>query len=193
MTYDEIRPNLRTGDIVLFSGKGGISEWIKFGSFSRWSHVGLVVQVDEWDMALLWESTTLSSIADLESGEKRQGVQLVPLSARIAAYDGEAAVRHIKLPLTDIQRNALRDFREAMKGRAYEASKMQLVRSLFDQFGPENVTDLSSLFCSEMVAEALMRMGLLDPSLPSNEYTPKDLSMDAKVPLATHGPEVMIA
>jgi hypothetical protein len=36
--------------------------------------------------------------------------------------------------------------------------------------------DLTSLFCSELVAEAYQRLGLLDESTPSNEFTPADFS-----------------
>ena len=36
--------------------------------------------------------------------------------------------------------------------------------------------DLSSLFCSELVAEAYQRMGILDPERSSSEYTPDDFS-----------------
>jgi hypothetical protein len=39
-----------------------------------------------------------------------------------------------------------------------------------------NKEDLSSLFCSELVAEAYQKMGLLTEQLPSNEYIPKDFS-----------------
>ena len=32
-SYDEIRPELKTGDVLLFSGKGFVSWAIKFGSY----------------------------------------------------------------------------------------------------------------------------------------------------------------
>ena len=38
--------------------------------------------------------------------------------------------------------------------------------------------DLTSLFCSEFVAEALQRMGLLGTSRPSNEYVPSHFEKD---------------
>jgi len=94
--YSEIRETLRTGDIVLFSGKGGISAGIKWATLSRWSHVGMILKLVEYDFVTVWESTTLSDVADLESKMPRKGVQLVPLSARINRYDGDIAVRRLQ-------------------------------------------------------------------------------------------------
>ena len=42
LTYEEIRGELKTCDILLFSGKGAISHGIKLFTFSKWSHVGMV-------------------------------------------------------------------------------------------------------------------------------------------------------
>jgi len=52
---------------------------------------------------------------------------------------------------------------------------------VYDGIGGRNQKDLTSLFCSELLAETYIRMGLLpeDPKHPSNEYTPKDFSSDA--------------
>ena len=85
-TYGQMRMGLKTGDIVLFSGKGGISDWIKWFSGSSWSHAGMVLNLPDWDMLLLFESTTLNSIEDVKSGRAVRGVQLVPLSERIKTY-----------------------------------------------------------------------------------------------------------
>lgn len=174
--YDEIRNELDTGDIVLFSGKGGISTGIKWITSSVWSHVGMVLRIPEYNLALLWESTTLSSIADLETGKARQGVQLVPLSERLKQYDGEVSIRRLDIQRTPDQLAALMDFRSEVKGRPYEQNKVELVKSAYDGAFGQNQEDLSSLFCSELVAEAYQRLGLISDQLQSNEFTPADFS-----------------
>ena len=45
-SYDDIKDTLQTGDIFLFSGAGLSSLWVKLGTFSSWSHVGMVVRCD---------------------------------------------------------------------------------------------------------------------------------------------------
>lgn len=183
-TYQELRPAIQTGDLVLFSGKGAISAGIKWMTGSRWSHVGMALRLDEWDMVLLWESTTLSNIADITSGKLRQGVQLSPLSRRIATYPGEVAIRHLEVERTPAMHQALRRLRETVKGRPYESDKLELLKSAYDgPWGGTGGEDLSTLFCSELIAEAYQCMGLLPESPPSNEYTPGDFTEKAELPL----------
>jgi len=182
MKYTQIRNKLDTGDIVLFSGKGGISAGIKWFTTSKWSHVGMVVRLPDWNMVLLWESTTLSNVADVIDGKAKQGVQLVALSERLRTYGGEAAIRRLSVKRTTAMNNSLMRLRQEVKGRPYEKSKVELVKAAYDGWLGENTENLSSLFCSELVAEAYQRMGLLSNSknaLPSNEFTPKDFSAAA--------------
>ena len=175
VNYDDIRDNLKTGDIVLFSGMGRISDLIKFFSGSKWSHIGLVVKSDDIDMVLLWESTSLNSVNDIESGTAKNGVQLVALSERIAKYDGEISVRHFQSEITQDMRNALKQFRKESKNKPYEKSRLELAFSLIDVgWFTNNEEDFSSMFCSELVAEALEKMGIMNGDLPANEFIPKD-------------------
>ena len=130
--YDINRHNFDTGDIVLSSGRGAVSQGIKRFTFSRWSHVGMIIWSEELDALLIWESTTLSGVPDLASGQLVQGVQLVLLSQRVAMYDGEMAVRRLKLP--DGRDPAdfvapLTVLRNQLRGRMYEESNLELIRS----------------------------------------------------------------
>jgi len=174
--YEIIRPKLNTGDIILFSGKGGISTGIKWITQCKWSHVGMVLRLIEWDAVLLWESTTLNNIADVESGKERKGVQLVPLSERIKKYNGKVSVRLLNVNRNQEMLNKLSLLRSEIKGRRYETSKIELFKSAYDGPLGSNIEDLSSLFCSELVAEAYQRMELISEEKSSNEYTPKDFS-----------------
>ena len=175
-SYHDIRNSLNTGDLVLFSGKGGISTGIKWVTGSKWSHIGMVLRLPEWDFVLLWESTTLSDIADLDTGIARKGVQIVPLSERIRHYDGEVSVRALSPKLNIQQVGTLRETREEFKGRKYETSEIELIKAAYDGPFGRNTEDLRSLFCSELVAEAYQRMGLLSEEKPANEYTPADFT-----------------
>ncbi|QDU32582.1 hypothetical protein KS4_06160 [Poriferisphaera corsica] len=179
VNYSVIRDVLRTGDLVLFSGKGGMSAGIKWGTMSQWSHVGMVVRLDGFDFVGLWESTTLSDVADVESGEKRKGVQLVALRERLNRYQGEVAIRRLEgIEIGEKELAGLMAFKGEMNGRGYESNLFELVRSAYDGPMGRNEEDLSSVFCSELVAEAYQRMGLLGEEKASNEYTPADFGQD---------------
>lgn len=174
--YDSIRNDLDTGDILLYSGTGAISTAIKIGTCSKWSHVGVIVRPRDFDMVCVLQSTTLSKAKDIISNQPVEGVQLNFLSESIEIYPGGIAVRKLDVLRTDNILKAVRDFRKEVHGRPYEEKKIQLLKSAWDFFGGENEEDLSSLFCSELVAELYQRMGLLDEEKPSNEYTPKDFA-----------------
>jgi len=176
-SYSAIRNELKTGDLVLFSGKGAFSDIIKYGTLSKWSHIGMILKIPEYDFITVWESTTLSNIIDLDSQMPRKGVQLVPLSDRIQKYSGDISIR--KLQGCDLPDNSVRklmELRTELKGKRYERSKIELFKAAYDGPFGHNSEDLSSIFCSELVAEAYQSLGLVSSSKPSNEYTPADFS-----------------
>jgi hypothetical protein len=180
-SYERVREQLKTGDLLLFSGKSTISNVIKLFSGGKWSHIGMVLRLDSFgDTVLLWESTTLTDVKDIETGVRTKGVQLVALSQRLQDYDGEINLRQLNKKLSDAQFNKLADCRKQLSRKPYERSEAELLKAAYDGlFGNSKGEDLSSLFCSELVAEAYQCMGLLDDwpkGLPSNEYTPLDFS-----------------
>ncbi|HWR82197.1 MAG TPA: hypothetical protein VN285_02735 [Candidatus Deferrimicrobium sp.] len=185
-TYQQMRPSLKTGDVILFSGKGGVSDWIKLFTSSAWSHIGMVLSLPDMDMVLLMESTTLSNLPDFETGRARKGVQLVPLSERLRLYNGKVAVRKLSKPITEGMAAALGKFRKRASRLPYEKKVGQLIRAAWDGPLGGNKQNLSSVFCSEPVAESYQRMGSLpEPpkGWPSNEFTPRDFSTEARQPL----------
>ena len=171
-TYEAIRPFLKTGDMVLFGGRGAISRGIKRFTRSKWSHIGMVLFVEEWDMVCLWESTTLSTIPDLLTGTRRAGVQLVPLSQRMEEYDGEIAFRLVGRPPRDQELDGFLAFRKMVSRRGYEKSYIELLGVAFGWNKREN---LSTVFCSELVAESYQSLGWLSDARPSNAYSPEAL------------------
>jgi hypothetical protein len=175
--YGNIREELNTGDVVLFAGKGFVSGIVKFFSRSKWSHVGIIVKSNDLNMVLIWESTGLSKVKDMDSGKLVLGVQTVTLSDRLDEYQGEAWVRQYDGRVTKKMIAALAEFRRESKGKPYEKNYWQLAKSLLDfSWLRPNKKDVSSLFCSELVAESLQRMGLVATDLPSNEFTPRDFA-----------------
>ena len=189
------RDRLQTGDLVFFSGKSHSSTLVKLSTSSHWSHVAMVYR--DGDRVLLWEAATLRNIPDYDSGKVVRGVRLACLSDYLNQYDGDIAVRHLDVERTDEMLQAFAVFREQVRGRPYEKDLLEKVLAACDFLWCENVEDLSSFFCSELVAETYQRMGLLSEDKPSNEYTPHDFTSDAAVPLplfkGTLGPEVMLS
>ena len=134
----------------------------------------------------------------------RRGVELLPLRHKIfSGWYNRVAVRKLAgIPpekRAEIYEELLK-FRKEIQGRPYEKDKVELILSAIDiqegflSFLRNKHEDLSSLFCSELVAAAYQRMGLLGEEKLSNEYTPDDFSSARNLQLK-HGylePEVYI-
>jgi chloramphenicol 3-O-phosphotransferase len=84
--YSDLRADLKTGDLVFFSGQSAFSRAVQLFSASPWSHVGMVLNLPQYDFICLYEATALFDVRDLDSGVFRDGVQLVPLSQRLEQY-----------------------------------------------------------------------------------------------------------
>jgi len=99
-----------------------------------------------------------------------------------------------KAYLTQIQRNALQLELEALRSTAFH---LQSKKDLMQKDWTENEGDLSALFCSELVAEAYQRFGLL-PQVPTSEdYLPSHFAAADEFPPtllkgAFLGPEIYV-
>jgi hypothetical protein len=197
---DDILGVLDTGDLVLFSGTSTFSNLVKFATQGKWSHVGVVLRtLERPGEPLLWESTTLVDVPDVETGEARPGVQLVPLRVRVERYDGEVTCRRLNRPASGAMAAALAARRRDLARRGYEERELELLRAVYD--GPGGLSPreaLLTVYCAELVAEAYQAMGLLPEwpgGLPSNEYTPLDFCEERALALLggyALGPEILL-
>ncbi|MDO6762590.1 YiiX/YebB-like N1pC/P60 family cysteine hydrolase [Agarivorans sp. 1_MG-2023] len=175
----QLAKRLKTGDLVFFSGKGLSSDIIRYGTFSKWSHVGMVLQLDQYDFTTMWEAVPGTGEQCLYSQQLSNGVQVVALHERVKKHFGSISVRQLMGgELADVAIAELMSLLERLKGRHYEQSFWELARAGWQGPFGENQEDLSSLFCSELVAAAYQCMGLLGGDKPSNEYTPANFSED---------------
>ena len=185
--FQEILTLLKTGDVVLFSGKTGFSRSIKWFTVSHWTHVGMVIRLPEHPDPLIWESLRIPELPDVIDGTLKSGVQLLNLADRLRTCVADIAIRSLNEPITSDMNGALLNFRETVRNRPYEQSMLQLFRSAWDGPFGQNQADLSSIFCSELIAGAYQAMGLLPCNTsggqPSNEYTPKYFSEQGPINL----------
>ena len=83
-------------------------------------------------------------------------------------------MRHLDTPRTAAFLKKLAEFRAEVRNRPYEKDQLELIKAAYDGPWGNNQPDLSSIFCSELVAEAYQRLGLLSRKIPANEFTPAD-------------------
>ena len=127
---------------------------------------------------LLFESTIDSEIPDVQDGYIKTGTQLVDLRQKIRTYYGVPVWRRLDFERTPELLVKLRGFIDEVRGRPYEVSKLEFVKAFF---GTNTKTDTQSFFCSELVAEAYIRLGILKGTLHSDNYLPSFFSNELEV------------
>ena len=170
--YEDIRKEVKAGDIIAFGGKGNLSNIIKMATRSGVSHIGVILQAqlrgdgEERFFNQIIESTSIGGF---------DGVQISRMSDRISDYDGELwwLPRNEALPFNQKE---FFNFLFSQDGKKYDA--LQAIKAgvdILDSLGlTENKEDFDKFFCSELVAAGLEAAGTVG-KVNASEVTPIDL------------------
>lgn len=168
--YADIRPELLTGDICVFSGRAWVSRLISRATRSPVSHVGVLVVVPELDRILVAEAV------------EGFGVRLAPLSrlvwgATADRYNGAALVLRHLTPVTQdgLIAAARWGFDELARPYAYRTLFRIGLRILF---GWRRDPQENAWVCSQFTARWLELAGLDLDAPPYDITTPADLFRD---------------
>ena len=175
--YEDLRSQMKTGDLISFSGKGRVSNIIKGYTNSDISHVG-IVYANEGRVKIM-ESTSLNDIADIDTGEFVKGVQKQYLSERLKGYDGQCYWQPLNVKIKDKYKDAMINWLSDAHGKRTPYDTIQAIGAgadIFDKIpGFENEEDFSSLFCSELVCKALQVADVVTSVINPSEQTPADV------------------
>jgi len=198
---DEIEDLMQTGDIILSRGTEAFSLLIRKGTMSTWSHAAIIVRDPPPEIRKIFQLDTNEEDlkehvfifeSDTETQDKRQGggTQLFPfkrwMKSCIPEYGDSYLVvwrrlvrpddYHVKTDLETFPK--LYEWLTSMYGRSYESSRKELVRSALHRNKDE---DLTTIFCSELVAATMKSMGLLPETTNSNNFVPRDFTSDQRL------------
>jgi hypothetical protein len=156
------------GDILIFFGTDWSSRIIELATRGP-SHVGIVSREDDRGL-LLYESTTLCDLPDRLTGRTCAGVQAHEPEERVRNYCGR--VSRLRLApawrLNRYEAQLLGQMLRHVHGAEYDLCGALLSGTrLFKWTSLMPYPDLGSLFCSELCAAVLMRLGRLPLSNPS--------------------------
>lgn len=196
VSFNELKPSLQTGDIILMKGLYPSSHVIELVEHSDWSHAAIVVLAKDIDFEsddpiLLWESNIKQEKKEyqnekvidlLTKGKKddKSGPQLVSLHQRVQLNykhkdDGKFAVRHLYTERNHHMFDILKEVMKTYHKSTFPSTKQEMEDPILGRFkGIQTSTD--HIFCSELVAITYMAMGLLSKVHPSNSYIPADFS-----------------
>lgn len=180
--YERYRPQMKTGDVLAFSGKSRTSRIVRWATRSPYSHVALLWRArlpgGFGASVMLIESTTLVDLPDALTRRVHKGVQLHFVSQRVSAYDGRIWWVPLREPLRPTAQRKMEAWLRQTHCKQVPYDLAQAIGAgfdLLDALGLANEPDFSALFCSELVARALQVAGVLDPGVNASELTPADV------------------
>ncbi len=196
VSYDELKPVLKTGDLILCHGmrkSSHISELLE-GSF--WSHIGMVILPKDigvdYTEPMYWESNTLLNLPDLILKKPKTGPMLVDLEQRLKldvseGYDNYFRLVSLKSTMSpsfsDTQLKALKDFiAEAQKCDFPEPDYREYLDYAAGKLLNLHI-DKGNYFCSELAADTYIHMGIMDGKRAPNAWMPKDFAKNNRMPL----------
>jgi len=152
---------LRSGDILVFSGRDLASWLVRIWTLSRYSHVGIICR--HACVYVLWEATTLSDLRDIFLQRPVRGVQAVLPIMRLSSYRGRIWRMRPRMPLTHEEERRLGDWLSARHGQPYDLQHAVLEAGRWTRWLYGQAYLDERWFCSEIIVAALLELGRLRP------------------------------
>ena len=166
------------GDVILMSGSAPIHHFVERVTSYKWSQVGMVIHLRDYETPLLFECTSIPVTPDIETGKSNPGVSTTPLEVRLTSFIGTAAVRKLRPHLVSASLERLVEFRRQVMNYPFNFSKLESRRSMRRaHLGFSG----KSFICSSLVAAAFQYAGVMrsPPQGPlPNNVLPGDFSND---------------
>jgi hypothetical protein len=147
--YEEIRLQIKNGDVFLYREKGIVAGIIRWLTHSTYSHAGIAVW---WNERLMVMEAVM------------RGVRITPLSRNIYQHKGSVEWYSCKKEISDEDRLRMVIFAQEELGKRYAAWKAILlgwkVLSKRDLGERDRLRRENKLFCSQYVAQIYNSIGL---------------------------------
>jgi uncharacterized protein YycO len=77
----------------------------------------------------------------------------------------------------------MEDFAQKVRGKKYKMNLVKIFRTKSNRDGAEEIKENKSYFCSELIASAYKRIGLLPEDISATQYWPGSFAADANMVL----------
>lgn len=176
ITWDELLPIARTGDLVLFHSQDTLSEVIEKATGGDYSHVAMIIRPDPKAPPQLWEESgiALSPDPDSKTTPMHKGAQLGDLQSTveaILAYHDHPNYRRLDFERTPEFEAAVQDVITTCEGVPF-GSIPQMAEHWLEGHFLEIAAPETQMFCSQLVALTFQRAGLLGTEHVPNWYSP---------------------
>lgn len=193
ITYEQLAPQLKTGDVVIMRGNSRFQEIIEVLTHSPYVHSAMVVlskdigMKDDAAPILLWESTPYKITEDQKLHKPKAGPTLTDLRTRLndelsGDHFDAFVFRLLSAPLGPKQFDGLKRAIQKKYPDQFPSEWWFFVKGILGRLFNREVQP-SSFFCSELVAYSYQQMGILGNEHPPDFYEPKDFSEKGKLKL----------
>lgn len=181
--------HLDTMDIILCNGQNfWFSSVVEYGTWSKFSHIGLVLKSPTWLHPDLTGNYFLESgvekFSDAEEHKMKYGVQITDLEKMIKSYSGTLYFRKImSIPLREnptYYQEKLKQVHKIIHDKPYDDNPIDLLEAQIRvRLRDTHRTD--SFFCSALVAFIYTQLGFLPADTEWDLILPKDFSQGYNV------------
>ena len=208
--YETFLRTAKTGDELLYEGKGWTSSIIKGVSQAKYSHSGSIVRMKDGSM-YVWESTKPDGTFDFLTLTDKDGPRLINVHEQLYMYGSQnysVTYRPLKIYDASIKRYlASAEAQESMWTVFREMSKVPYEKNLLEManahkhwkvggLGIRGYDSRKSIYCSELNIITLhegMHVPLTDPvtglEFTATDFTPEDLAWETEgLPFTTPYP-----
>ena len=178
LNYNNIKGNLETGDLILFSCNDFISKGIKYTISSKYSHVGIVIKGKNDNLYIL-ECDMTGSYDYLSHKDYKPGSHLIDLKTKIEEYDGtKFGFRKLKNNKSTISRSKLNKILKRSVLIGFQDNWITWMIAHFKNKYLGNLfNDPDYMFCTQYVAYVYQQLGILSKKNPNYLFTPKDFEV----------------
>jgi hypothetical protein len=175
--YNNIKNNLDTGDLILFSCDDFISKGIRYTLSSKYSHVGIVIKGYNNKLYIL-ECDLTNSYDYITGKNPKKGAHLLDLSQKIEEYDGHKFA-YRKLIGNKIPRNKIKKTLKKAILIKFQDNWMSWMSAHFkSSFFSEICNNPYFMFCSEYVANVYQDFDIFKKKTNPYFITPGDFEFD---------------
>ena len=195
---------MKTGDIILFSGKHSIISYVvEWFTSSFWSHIGIVlknpVYIDPKLKGYYLLESGYEDFPDSENNTRKFGVQITNLKYKVNEYDGTVVWRKLDASVDNME-DKIKQIYTTSKDKSYDLNLLDFLETSMNINNPEpeysyailnyfrpNHRKTDKFFCSALVAYIYTELGLFPENIQWTKCIPKYFSEENLNLTLTHG------
>lgn len=198
LTVDDIKDDLKTGDIILFDSRKKfplslLDKCIKYFTHSNYNHIAVILRdptfMDKKNNCgkenlkglFVWESS-FESNPDPQDGKVKLGVELTPFDEVLKNSGGTAFIRKLncseekyKETFTEAK---LSEIHNLVYDKPYDVNPIDWIKAIFRiNFQPQNT---KTYWCSALVGVIYSKLGIIKSNIDWSMMRPSDFSLEDK-------------